>query len=50
LEGLYQSVEGPKPELDVREGEGFCDACFSNRYPIAAEPPQRLRQLRLINA
>jgi amidophosphoribosyltransferase len=50
LEGLYQSVEGPEPEIAVRDGEGFCDACFSNRYPIAAEPPQRLRQLRLINA
>jgi amidophosphoribosyltransferase len=30
--------------------EGYCDACFSGRYPIAAEQPARLRQLRLISA
>src|SRR4051812_5781112 len=29
---------------------GFCDACFSSRYPIEADPPARLRQLRLITA
>jgi amidophosphoribosyltransferase len=50
LEGLFQSVEGPKTPAEVNGGDGFCDACFSNRYPIAAEPPHRLRQLRLINA
>jgi amidophosphoribosyltransferase len=50
-EGLYQSVEGEvKSAAQVQESEGFCDACFTNRYPIAAEQPQRLRQLRLINA
>jgi amidophosphoribosyltransferase len=50
-EGLYQSVEGEvKSAAAVQESEGFCDACFTNRYPIAAEQPLRLRQLRLINA
>ncbi len=47
---MYDSVEGLTSELEIGEREGFCDACFTNRYPIAAEPPQRLRQLRLINA
>jgi len=32
------------------QGQGFCDACFSGRYPIADEQPARLRQLRLISA
>jgi amidophosphoribosyltransferase len=65
LEGLYQSVEGWRPEAGVTDGgrrglpvlqsgpaggEGFCDACFSGRYPIADEQPARLRQLRLISA
>jgi len=46
LEGLHESVngagEGPK--------EGFCNACFSNQYPITIQQPPRLRQLRLISA
>jgi amidophosphoribosyltransferase len=46
LEGLHESVngagDGPR--------EGFCNACFSNDYPIAIQPPGRLRQLRLISA
>ena len=46
LEGLHESVngagEGPK--------EGFCNACFSNVYPISIQQPARLRQLRLISA
>ena len=45
LEGLHESVngagDGPK--------EGFCNACFSNVYPIAIQQPARLRQLRLIS-
>src|SRR5262245_34089740 len=45
LEGLHDSVngagEGPK--------EGFCNACFSNDYPITIQQPARLRQLRLIS-
>ena len=55
-EGLFQSVEGTRPVGEPRgdspDGarEGFCDACFSNKYPIAAEPPLRHRQLRLISA
>jgi amidophosphoribosyltransferase len=55
LDGLYQSVEGARPEGAPAAGEaaaakGFCDACFSGRYPIADEQPARLRQLRLISA
>lgn len=56
LEGLYESVEGvAKAEIEVGGAAGgaptgFCDACFSGRYPIAAEKPARLRQLRLISA
>jgi len=65
LEGLYQSVEGwrhegvtdgarkgglPVLQSGPASGEGFCDACFSGRYPIADEQPARLRQLRLISA
>ena len=59
LEGLYESVEGPRdpqsggaarPAGARPSGEGFCDACFSNRYPIEPEQPPRLRQLRLITA
>jgi amidophosphoribosyltransferase len=58
LEGLYQSVEGTRPLEQQKKGlpmlsssgEGFCDACFSGRYPIAEEQPARLRQLRLISA
>jgi amidophosphoribosyltransferase len=46
LEGLHEAVngagEGPR--------EGFCDACFSNQYPITIQQPARLRQLRLISA
>jgi amidophosphoribosyltransferase len=46
LEGLHESVngagDGPK--------EGFCNACFSNVYPISIQQPARLRQLRLISA
>jgi amidophosphoribosyltransferase len=45
LEGLYASVNGNKEES---QGGGFCDACFSNAYPINIQQPPRLRQLRLI--
>jgi len=46
LEGLHESVNG------ASDGprEGFCNACFSNDYPIAIQQPARLRQLRLISA
>jgi amidophosphoribosyltransferase len=54
LPGLFESVEGqpvtgggPPPDPS---GKSFCDACFSGNYPIAAEKPGRLRQLRLITA
>jgi amidophosphoribosyltransferase len=43
LEGLFQSVNGGD------EGDGFCDACFSNNQPIQIQQPARLRQLRLIS-
>jgi len=54
IDGLYKAVQeersttgngptGPGPT-------GFCDACFTNRYPVAVEGPSRLRQLRLIPA
>jgi amidophosphoribosyltransferase len=47
LEGLYESVNGVGSETTRN---GFCDACFSNVYPISVQPPSRLRQLRLITA
>jgi amidophosphoribosyltransferase len=46
LAGLHDSVNGVRSE-----GQGgFCDACFSNQYPITIQTPPRLRQLRLISA
>jgi len=52
LPGLYESVEGQPLAANAGPsdptGKGFCDACFSGNYPIAAETPGRLRQLRLI--
>jgi amidophosphoribosyltransferase len=46
LAGLKDSVNG------AGEGakDGFCDACFSNVYPIEVQRPARLRQLRLVGA
>jgi amidophosphoribosyltransferase len=46
-EGLYAAV-GPSVSPDAKSG--LCDACFSNKHPIALVPPARLRQLRLISA
>jgi amidophosphoribosyltransferase len=46
LEGLFASVKGANEEAK----NGFCDACFSNNYPINVQQPARLRQLRLISA
>jgi len=46
IEGLYASVTGA---AGVGENKGFCDACFSNAYPINIQQPARLRQLRLIS-
>ena len=46
LEGLHESVNG----AGTGPKEGFCDACFSNDYPIRIQQPARLRQLRLISA
>jgi amidophosphoribosyltransferase len=44
IEGLYASVNGG----DGAAKTGYCDACFSNAYPINIQQPARLRQLRLI--
>jgi amidophosphoribosyltransferase len=46
LEGLHDSVNG----AGTGPREGFCNACFSNVYPITIQQPARLRQLRLISA
>jgi amidophosphoribosyltransferase len=46
IEGLYDSVNGVRADGQ----NGFCDACFSNQYPINIQQPARLRQLRLISA
>jgi amidophosphoribosyltransferase len=46
LAGLYDSVNG----AGDRPQNGFCDACFSNDYPIQIQQPARLRQLRLVGA
>jgi amidophosphoribosyltransferase len=46
LEGLHESVNG----ASNAPKEGFCNACFSNVYPITIPQPARLRQLRLISA
>jgi amidophosphoribosyltransferase len=46
LEGLFASVKGANDQAK----NGFCDACFSNSYPINIQQPARLRQLRLISA
>jgi amidophosphoribosyltransferase len=53
LPGLFESVEGQPISSGAPadpSGKSFCDACFSGNYPIAAETPGRLRQLRLITA
>ncbi len=47
LAGLHESVSGEAGDLGRN---GFCDACFSNNYPIDVRQPARLRQLRLISA
>jgi amidophosphoribosyltransferase len=47
LAGLYASVNDSPTEVP---SNGFCDACFSNVYPIEVQQPSRLRQLRLISA
>ena len=47
LEGLKESVNGVGSAITKN---GFCDACFSNDYPINVQQPARLRQLRLISA
>jgi amidophosphoribosyltransferase len=54
LPGLFESVEGQPLSTSGApsdpSGKSFCDACFTGNYPIAAETPGRLRQLRLITA
>ncbi len=47
IDGLYAALS----KVNAPDGNGgLCDACFTNRYPIAVVPPARLRQLRLISA
>lgn len=41
-EGLYAFVGG--------RNDGFCDACFTGRYPIPLEEDHRVRQLHLFEA
>src|ERR1700751_3386720 len=43
LPGLYESVEGTPAAPGTKDlgSKGFCDACFSGNYPIAAETPGR---------
>jgi len=41
-EGLYAFMGG--------DGEGFCDACFTGRYPVALGEEHRVRQLHLFEA
>jgi amidophosphoribosyltransferase len=54
LEGLYTSVQELKavgePGGLGAGPKGFCDACFSNQYPVPVEGPPRPRQLRLLPA
>jgi amidophosphoribosyltransferase len=42
VEGMYAFLGGQRP--------GFCDACFTGRYPVAFEEPSRHRQLVLFEA
>jgi amidophosphoribosyltransferase len=50
LEGLFASVNGPQGNGEGKGNgkQGYCDACFSNDYPINIQQPARLRQLRLV--
>jgi amidophosphoribosyltransferase len=41
-EGMYEFLGGKRP--------GFCDACFTGRYPVAFEEPSKQRQLVLFEA
>jgi amidophosphoribosyltransferase len=41
-EGMYEFLGGKRP--------GFCDACFTGRYPVAFEEPTKQRQLVLFEA
>ena len=41
-EGLYSFLDGPP--------EGFCDACFTGRYPVEIPANHRPHQLRLFEA
>jgi amidophosphoribosyltransferase len=54
LEGLYTAVQELKavgePGGLGAGPKGFCDACFSNQYPVPVEGPPRPRQLRLLPA
>ncbi|AKU89664.1 amidophosphoribosyltransferase [Vulgatibacter incomptus] len=42
LEGLYESVGS--------DGKGFCDACFSGKYPVSFPVEEEKRLLRVVEA
>jgi amidophosphoribosyltransferase len=42
IEGMYGFVRG--------DGTGFCDACFTGRYPVALGDEGKVRQLHLFEA
>jgi amidophosphoribosyltransferase len=44
-EGLYAFVRE-----DIPASEGFCDACFTRRYPVEVNHDQEARQMRLFHA
>jgi len=50
LEGLRAAVQAEASGGEGKGPSGFCDACFSNRYPVPPEGPARPRQLRLLPA
>ncbi|HYD49730.1 MAG TPA: amidophosphoribosyltransferase [Terriglobales bacterium] len=46
----YLSPQGMYSFLEKRDGNGFCDACFTGRYPIPPEEEGQEVQLRLFEA
>ena len=46
----YLSEEGMLAFLKPGEDRGFCDACFTKRYPIPVDDMGRTMQLKLFNA
>ena len=48
IEGLHQAVPAPSNPNKTPATTGYCDACFSGRYPVPVAPAQDKRQLRLV--